>query len=608
VAEKRAVRSGLGFALLFLAILLTGTPYAHGEGFEASSYPATVTGTSAKGALKLNTEGGSLECLNHFDGQLKEASTVLSLTILYTECKAFGSSEAVVNVEGCTYRLQATERVAENEHKAHLDLLCPSFQSIKVEAGTCSIQIPAQTGLTTVVATNNPYSSPKEAIELLPAVKGLTYVVTKDGTGCPFGGTGIKTGGEITSTAYIGLVAAEKGIWVDKIEFPPSDSETGTPAFNAVEYPTEVEGSSPRGAVVFKTEGGSVECDNEYEGAIAKAASKLSLAVSFTGCSAFGFVAATVDAEGCDLVLHATEQVTEDEYGGHVDVECPAGDSIKVNASNCGMEVRPQSGRTSISLVDDPSAGSREDIAFTLAAKNFNYKVTKDGFLCPFGGIGPKTGGELTSSTIGIDGLASGPSVDFSVDEGEGGKGGDFAAGTYPASLEGQSSKGNLRILTEGGVVECDNAFSGDLFEASTTVSLGIAFAGCGAFGFVEATVKPEGCTFDLHSTEEVAPGKTAAHADLACSLLRSIKIGAGTCSAEIKPQTGLTTVTATNLAGSPKTLALTFGIKGLAYSVTKDGFGCPFGGTGSKTTGEILSVESVALAARDADAIGLEP
>jgi len=50
----------------------------------------------------------------------------------------------------------------------------------------------------------------------------------------------------------------------------------------------------------------------------------------------------------------------------------------------------------------------------------------------------------------------------------------------------------------------------------------------------------------------------------------------------EIKEQKGLTTVKSTNLANGGITLEPEVG--GIAYTVTNDGFGCPFSGTGNKT------------------------
>ncbi len=63
------------------------------------------------------------------------------------------------------------------------------------------------------------------------------------------------------------------------------------------------------------------------------------------------------------------------------------------------------------------------------------------------------------------------------------------------------------------------------------------------------------------------------------------MKITASTCSAEVKGQTGLTTVKTTN---SGSGILFTWEISKIAYTVTNDGFLCPFNGTGSKTDGQL--------------------
>jgi hypothetical protein len=103
-------------------------------------------------------------------------------------------------------------------------------------------------------------------------------------------------------------------------------------------------------------------------------------------------------------------------------------------------------------------------------------------------------------------------------------------------------------------------------------------FSGCQ--NFFSLKLKTEGCSFVFKVTQKVAAGLYWHHVDLACPEGKSIKIEGGTCKAEIKPQTGLTTVTTTN-SGSSLTVQWELG---LPLVVTQDGIGCAFNGTGTKT------------------------
>jgi hypothetical protein len=151
-----------------------------------------------------------------------------------------------------------------------------------------------------------------------------------------------------------------------------------------------------------------------------------------------------------------------------------------------------------------------------------------------------------------------------------------FTASSYPATFSGTSS--GQRLVLEAGTVECQTKFEGTLAAASTTVTITPTYTSCKAFGFSSATVSMNGCNYVFHS------GGTW---DIVCSF-SSITITASTCEAQISSQSGLAPLSLANGSGGlwmgPET-------KGLAYSVTKDGFLCPFNGTGAKIGGTYQSV-----------------
>ena len=162
-----------------------------------------------------------------------------------------------------------------------------------------------------------------------------------------------------------------------------------------------------------------------------------------------------------------------------------------------------------------------------------------------------------------------------------------FTASSYPATVTSSNTRGNEVFTTEAGKVECDSHFvSHSLAAASSTLTVTPTYTNCEAFG-LGATVNTEGCTYVFHATERISTGVYNSHIDLACAAGKSIKwvTGGGLCRTERKSQTGLTTVKTTNVAGG--SITVEWNVSSIAYTVTTDGFGCPFSGTGTKTDGK---------------------
>jgi len=156
-----------------------------------------------------------------------------------------------------------------------------------------------------------------------------------------------------------------------------------------------------------------------------------------------------------------------------------------------------------------------------------------------------------------------------------------FTCSAYPCSATGDTVSQPEIFTTEAGTIECDGHFEGSLSAASSTMTFSPSYLNCLGFGFLNASVDAELCTYVLHATEQTTFTAWSSHFDISCPFKESIKIVAGTCKAEIKSQTGLTSVRLENAAGS---IALKPNVSGISMTVTQDGFGCPFNGTGTKT------------------------
>jgi len=165
--------------LIVLSLSALGASVAQAQ-FTASSYPATITGSSSLGNGELKTEGGTIECAEHFQGTFTESTTKIKLTPSFTNCKAFGFLAAVIDLNGCNLWLYSGGTI---------DVDCPAGKVIEVTASSCVIHVMSQSGL----GSTSIWSSGSHILVLM-SVSNLTYYVTKDGFGCAFNGTGHKTG------------------------------------------------------------------------------------------------------------------------------------------------------------------------------------------------------------------------------------------------------------------------------------------------------------------------------------------------------------------------------------------------------------------------------
>lgn len=162
-----------------------------------------------------------------------------------------------------------------------------------------------------------------------------------------------------------------------------------------------------------------------------------------------------------------------------------------------------------------------------------------------------------------------------------------YYAEAYDADWTGSMAIGNLEIKTEAGKIECDTHFEGTMFEEEPTLNVIPSYSGCKAFGFGTATLTASECDFILTATEKIFGGEYRNTFDIAC--FKPMVVVAATCEAEFKTQTGLSNVI--SYSSGEGELIFDLNVSGIAYTVTKDGFLCPFNGTGNKTGGTYTGI-----------------
>jgi hypothetical protein len=156
----------------------------------------------------------------------------------------------------------------------------------------------------------------------------------------------------------------------------------------------------------------------------------------------------------------------------------------------------------------------------------------------------------------------------------------EFTCSSYPCTATGTGT--GTFTVDQHGTVQCSvHYLLGKLAGASSTATVTTTFSDCTAFGFV-GTVHKKECDHLLHATENVSPGVYRHHLDIVCpSGSPGFVITAGGCEIDILPQTGLTTVKTTNLAGG--TVTIEHDLSNITANVTKDPIFCPMTGPGHK-------------------------
>jgi hypothetical protein len=183
----------LGLAMVAVLAMSAVVASAASAQFTANAYPTTGTATSALGNDVFTVDGSSVECAGHFEGTLKEASTTLTVTPTYSNCKAFGFASATVAMNGCDYLFHDVGSNTAGQVSVH----CPAGKNIVITAGNCVVDVGTQTPPLKTVTYGNAHPN----VTVKANVTGITANVTTDGFLCPLSGTGHKSSSYVQGSA-----------------------------------------------------------------------------------------------------------------------------------------------------------------------------------------------------------------------------------------------------------------------------------------------------------------------------------------------------------------------------------------------------------------------
>jgi hypothetical protein len=170
-----------------------------------------------------------------------------------------------------------------------------------------------------------------------------------------------------------------------------------------------------------------------------------------------------------------------------------------------------------------------------------------------------------------------------------------FTSSSYPASFEAEAEMGDGYAITEAGKVECSGWAGATLNEASSTITISKGETSeCKAFGFVSSTVTGGGCSVLVHVKEGSGHAYTGT-SDLQCPEGKSVTVVGGACEMKVFPQEGAVVL---EYIENTEEGSVEVSVKSsnVAYTVTKDGFLCPFNGTGNKTGATFVHSEPLVV------------
>lgn len=143
---------------------------------EAEAYPVSLTGLGST-AHAFGTKLGQWSCsVAEFSQKLSAATSAQPLWMSYFGCKAPIGTVTAINANGCEYVLHVAN--AGPPYQGTLDMSCPegkSYELVMTSAGTtCTIAIPAQTGLKGVGLTNVGTGT-ERGVQAAFEVTGMSY-------------------------------------------------------------------------------------------------------------------------------------------------------------------------------------------------------------------------------------------------------------------------------------------------------------------------------------------------------------------------------------------------------------------------------------------------
>lgn len=175
----------------------------------------------------------------------------------------------------------------------------------------------------------------------------------------------------------------------------------------------------------------------------------------------------------------------------------------------------------------------------------------------------------LKSKTLGLAGMLAVVAMLVMAVGASAASAAEFKAETYPVIVKSESTTSNNVFSVGSTEVACSTAdlkSVEQLNEPSNEITMHPTYENCTAFAIAGATVKTEGCNYELFTNGEV---------NVACASGDEIKIEAAGCVVSVPPQSGLTSVSYENIVSPPEEVEVTDNVNKISYG-TNGSFLCP--------------------------------
>lgn len=394
-----------------LPVDLSGGVLSPPPAFTSAAVEATVRGWQEPNALKVTNQSLGCEEASFHGSIAGGAAQSIELHPAYTNCRLNSGISAQVTGFGhygeekaCHYVLHASGNV---------DLVCDPGAEVTVDAATCIVHIPGQTGIGEVDFTNGTRNG-KSDITADLTVDSIDGSHT-DGFLCPFSSGGTFTDGAMSGSITLEAesVATESPVdlWRDEpSEGPQPESVITSVAGMQI---TGEEGSP----TTLDVTGGRFRCANaSLQGtAPVKAIEEFTVSASFTGCSELtSGLAAKVTGFGgygeeiaCDLRVHSA---------GTVDIYCPPGGEVTVEAGTCVVHIPAQVGIGNVEFINGTTEGGDDYVTMSLKLSSLIGTHTDGSGCSAFNGSGFSFYDGLLTGSFILRGWIDGNPADLTWD------------------------------------------------------------------------------------------------------------------------------------------------------------------------------------------------
>jgi hypothetical protein len=189
-------------AVLALGAVAANAAQAAEAHFTAETGTAKLTGHSEEN--KFVTNQGTVNCTGAFEGPVTElTNTAQTVRATYSRCRALFGVEPTINMNGCDYVFHPGTygAVGSGTSNGSVDIVCAVGREISITTPSCTITVPAQTGLRNVHYQNGTASSGKSDITMTAEVTAIRYKWS--GPFCIGGTTGEAANGTYNTTVTV---------------------------------------------------------------------------------------------------------------------------------------------------------------------------------------------------------------------------------------------------------------------------------------------------------------------------------------------------------------------------------------------------------------------